>query len=93
MPDITDPGDVLAPITAGAASAATIFTSTTRANALVEAMGTQDWAYSTDDVNFFNVPANSGQLIPYLAGQNGSRTIFFKRTGAVDSVISLLVAG
>lgn len=90
---VTSPGDVLAPITAGAAAAATVFSMPARSNALLQVVGTQPWAYSNDGTNYFAVPAGSACMLPILSGQSTNKSYYFKRTGAVDSVLSVLVAG
>lgn len=95
MPDIavTEPGDVLTPFTAVAVAAEQGFSLGTRANALIQISGTQPWAFSSDGTNFCNVAAGKGMLFPILTGQGSTKSWFFKRTGANDSVLSVQVAG
>lgn len=90
---VSEPGDVLAPFTAGAAAAAQAFSCPARSNALLSISGTAPWAYSSDGVNFANIPAGVSCLFPLLAGQTVEREWQFKRTGGVDSILSIIVAG
>lgn len=91
---VTEPGDTLAPFTAAVAPAALQdFTLQGRANALIQCVGTQPWEISSDNVNFFAVAAGQAIMLPILVGEGNTRGWYCRRSGAVDSVISVMVVG
>ncbi len=90
---VTEPGVSLPGFTAAAASAAQVFTLQERTVALVGLIADEPWAWSSDDVNFVNVAADTAWILPILYGENKSITYYFKRTGGTDATMQVWVAG